>query len=86
MTDESTIPEQGGVIVTNEMSKDLENRFTYHPPKNDQQTRYVILRDEAKALAFRIVVLTPKSREQSLALTKLEEAVFWANAGIARNE
>ena len=27
----------------------------------------------------------PKGREQSLALTKLEEALFWANAGIARN-
>lgn len=25
------------------------------------------------------------SREKSLAMTKLEEAVMWANAGIARN-
>ncbi|WP_419715896.1 DUF7681 family protein [Bacillus cereus] len=25
------------------------------------------------------------SREKSLALTKLEEAVFWGNASIARN-
>ncbi|MGP3782344.1 Acb2/Tad1 domain-containing protein [Paenibacillus sp. 1A_MP2] len=29
---------------------------------------------------------TPKSREQSLAMTNLEQAVFWANAAIARNE
>ena len=29
--------------------------------------------------------LVPKSREASLAQTKIEEAVMWANAGIARN-
>ena len=28
----------------------------------------------------------PDSRELSVALTKLEEAVMWANAAIARNE
>ncbi|WP_459213736.1 Acb2/Tad1 domain-containing protein [Paenibacillus macerans] len=27
----------------------------------------------------------PNSREKSLAMTKLEQSVFWANAGIARN-
>lgn len=31
-------------------------------------------------------VLTPKSREQSTALTNLDQVVFWANAAIARNE
>jgi hypothetical protein len=65
---------------------DLEKRFTYHAPKADQPQRYVQIRDEAIALAQTIVKLTPASREQSLAITKLEEAIFWANAGIARNE
>ena len=65
---------------------DLENRFTYHAPKSDQQKRYEQLRSEAKALAYSITDNTPPSREQSLALTKLEEAIFWANAAIARNE
>ena len=32
-----------------------------------------------------IAELTPPSREQSVALTKLDEVTFWANAGIARN-
>ena len=36
--------------------------------------------------AHLIVTLTPKSREQSLALTKLEEAIMHANSAIARNE
>ncbi len=64
----------------------IENNFTYHPPKNDQPERYMVLRDEAKELAKNIVGYCPASRERSLALTKLEECVFWANASIARNE
>jgi len=32
------------------------------------------------------VANTPESREQSLAITALEEAVMWANAAIARRE
>jgi hypothetical protein len=64
----------------------LESVFTYHAPRGDQSTRYVALREAAKALAFSIAESTPPSREQSLALTKLEEAIFFANAAIARNE
>ncbi len=37
-------------------------------------------------LAQYVLALTPESREQSLAVTKLEEAMMWANAAIARNE
>lgn len=64
---------------------DLENRFTYHAPKPGQPQVYEHLRDVAKDLAYVIKREVPNSREQSLALTKLEEAIFWANAGIARN-
>lgn len=64
----------------------IENSFTYHPPKGDQQTKYVTLRDKAKELAHIIVDLTPSSREQSTAITKLEEAIMWANKAIACNE
>ena len=66
--------------------QELEKRFTYHPPKTGQPQRYQALRDEAADLAGVIVASTPESREQSLALTHLEEAVMWANAAIARNE
>ncbi len=64
----------------------LENDFTYHPPKPGQPERYAEIRNTVKICAEAIVGMTPPSREQSLALTKLDEAVFWANAAIARNE
>lgn len=65
---------------------DLEKVYTYHPPKEGQQERYVAIRDAAKAFASIILRDTPQSREQSLALTNLEQSVMWANAAIARNE
>ena len=40
----------------------------------------------ALTFATMIVELTPPSREQSLALTKLSEASMHANAAIARDE
>lgn len=65
---------------------DVDNIFTYHPPHDDQPQRYQGLREEAKGLASRMLRDCPPSRERLLALTKLEEAIFWANASIARNE
>lgn len=72
--------------VSTKTAADIEKNFTYHSPIGDQPNRYTLLRDEAKALAYRIVRNTPYSREQALALTHLENAIFWANAAIARNE
>jgi hypothetical protein len=65
---------------------ELANRFTYHAPKGDQQIRYEMIRDRAHGLAAFLDEKCPDSREKSLALTHLEDAVMWANASIARNE
>lgn len=66
--------------------EEIKKRFTYHPPFGDQPQRYEDIRRNAYTLAGFLVSSCPGSRELSLALTKLEEAVFWANAAIARNE
>lgn len=73
-------------MTTTQQKQQIENNFTYHPPHGDQLQRYQMLRNAAKELAVMISETTKPSREQSLALTKLEEAIMWANAGIARNE
>jgi len=64
----------------------IENRFTYHAPQGDQSVRYERMRANAKSLATLILELCPDSRERSLAITKLEELIMWANAAIARND
>ena len=64
----------------------LDNDFTYHSPKADQPEKYTFIRQTAKSFAIMLMDKCPESRERSLAITKLEEAVFWANASIARNE
>lgn len=65
---------------------DIENIYTYHAPKAGQPERYELIRNKAKDLAKTIEKACPDSREKSLAFTKLEDAVMWANASIARNE
>ena len=59
--------------------------FTYHEPFEDTAKRYQEIRTLAKMFSDLVDNLVPKSREASLAQTKIEEAVMWANAGIARN-
>lgn len=66
--------------------QDINNRFTYHKPKDKQSQKYEALREYANELAHFINKLCPESREKSLAITKLEETIMWANAAIARNE
>jgi hypothetical protein len=67
-------------------ANEIEKRFTYHKPKDNQPLRYEQLRSAAKDFAVLLNNLCPESREKSLAFTSLEEAVMWANTAIARNE
>ena len=67
-------------------AKDLDEVFVYHPPFGTQTDRYVELRAVAKTLAASILMHCPPSRERSLALTHVQEAVMWANSSIAVNE
>jgi len=67
------------------MNEQIENNFSYHAPKPGQPEIYQEIREKAKELAYLIDKLAPNSREKSLAMTNLEQSVFWANAAIARN-
>ena len=52
----------------------------------DQQLRWESIRGMAGDYARQLAMQCPESRELSLALTKLDEVVFWAREAIARNE
>ena len=64
----------------------INNSFTYHRPWGTQPARYEAIRAKAKEFAEFLVANTPYSREQSVAITHLEESVMWANKAIACNE
>lgn len=72
--------------ITPKMYERLINEFTYHPPFPNQIPRYKALRAMAQTFAVMVVELTPPSREQSLALMKIGEAMMHAHGAIARNE
>ncbi len=72
---------------THRMSRpNLTDIFTYHRPFGDQAARYAGIRFQALQFVQYVVGSTPPSREQSLAITAIQEAVMWANAAIAINE
>lgn len=66
---------------------ELKHRFRFHPANTEEkQSAHEEIRDVCFTAADKIVELTgPMSREQSTAVTKLEEAMFWANAAVARD-
>jgi len=67
-------------------ANDLQQRFQHHPPRNDADIKaHEAIRETCRQAAVTIMGQTPASREQSLAVTKLEEAMMWANAALARN-
>ena len=84
--EQPTTPETSIYPFTSKHEEDLDRRFTYHSPHANQPERYVILRQNARIFAEHITKMCPPSRETSLALTNLEQAIMWANAAIARNE
>lgn len=65
---------------------ELDRRFQYHPPvEPGKKEAHEEVRSIMLEAADKVIELTgPPSREQSTAITKIEEAMFWANAAIAR--
>lgn len=63
---------------------EISRRFTFHPAQPGQPELYEAIRAQAHELARLIIRVTPRSREHDIALTRLDETVFWANAAIAR--
>lgn len=64
----------------------VESHFTYHPPTEEKVKKCKSIRLAAMDFMVLINELCPESREKSLVMTKIEEAVMWANAAISRNE
>lgn len=64
--------------------EEIESRALYHPPSKEAVSRHQEIRSLYEGAA-KLTNMLPDGRETSLAQTKLEEWMFWANAAIARN-
>ena len=64
--------------------QELHSRFKHHPPTEASIVVHEEIRGRFIELADMLDSELPPGRETSLVMTKLEEAMFWANAAIAR--
>lgn len=62
----------------------IDNRIKHHPPSADAITCHQAVRDMARSALVTIQQVCPSSAERTLAERKIEEAMMWANAAIAR--
>ena len=61
------------------------NDFAFHPATTEEkQNAHTSVRNHCYYLAAHLVAEVPHGRELSIALTKLEEVMHWANAALAK--
>lgn len=66
--------------------EEIDNRFGYHPPRSQKRVgQHQVVRNLFRNIAMSLVDLLPEGREKSTCITRLEEAMFWANAALARS-
>lgn len=66
--------------------RDIAHRFDYHPADSDEKRdAHATVRASCRALADDLDERLPDGREKNLALTNVEQAMFWANAAVARH-
>lgn len=65
--------------------EDIANRFAFHAATTEEKRdAHTSVRQNCRRLADVLNELLPEGREKSLAITKLEEVMYWGNAGLAR--
>lgn len=65
----------------------LLRSLTNQPPQGEEIVRrFEMLREPAKTFGRFVLALCPPSRERSLAITNLEQALMWAVKSVALNQ
>jgi hypothetical protein len=77
--------DMGNFYSTKASLLDVRHRFAFHAATTkEKKDEHTSVRASIGRLAEQLDGDLPNGREKALALTKLEEAMFWANAAIAR--
>ena len=64
---------------------DIANRFAFHAATDEEKRMdHTSVREYCRVLADFLNGKLPEGREKSLAITHLEEVMFWSNAALAR--
>lgn len=71
---------------TTNQTPGLRHRFAYHKPDAARGEEHSKIRNEIGDLAEWLDARLPPGREKALVITHLEEAMFWANAAVARQQ
>ena len=66
------------------LPEEIGTRFNHHAPTGDKISRHETTRARVRALAHLINEDLPDCYEKDNTIKALEEALMWANAGIAR--
>ena len=65
--------------------EELLNRVAYHPPVGlGVKESHELVREHIGRAIRSLYHIVPPGREKSLMFTNLEQAMFWANAAVAR--
>ena len=65
--------------------KDLERRIKPHQPDRDALDRIAQMHRFALDFSIGVLQMVPDGHEKEQALINIEQTLFWANAGIARD-
>ena len=67
-------------------STDIANRFAFHAATTEEKRdAHTSVRQQCRQLADFLNDKLPEGREKSLAITNLEQVMFWGNAALARD-
>jgi len=79
--------EQLTKISDSDSDRDLVNSwFSFHPASTPEKINaHELIRDGFKGLAFRLLYLLPPGPDRTVAMRKLREAMYAANATLACN-
>jgi len=72
--------------ISEKQAESLSRIFAYHKPTGGKAAKHEAVREACLKAAIELSNLCPESRELSLAITHLDQAMMAGNAAIARYE